>query len=45
MFEGRGGWLPDGLALQQPLHGDGQLPQETLDDRTALGEFVFDLNF
>lgn len=36
--------LPDGLTLQQPLHRNGQLPQETLDDGAALGKFVFDFN-
>lgn len=37
--------LPDGLTLQQPLHRNGQLPQETLDDGAALGKFVFDFDF
>ena len=41
----REGWLPDGLPLQQPLDRNGQFPQKTLDDRTALGKFVFNFNF
>lgn len=37
--------VTDGLTLQQPLHRNGQLPQETLDDGAALGKFVFDFDF
>jgi len=36
--------LPDGVLLQQPLHGDGELPEETLDDRPTLGELVLHLD-
>lgn len=32
--------LPDGVFLQQPLDGHGELPQETLDDGPTLGELV-----
>lgn len=37
--------LPDGVFLQQPLHGHRQLPQEALDDGPTLGKLVlhFDL--
>lgn len=38
------GSLPDGMFLQQPLHRDGQLPQEALDDRTALRKLVLHLD-
>lgn len=37
--------LPNGVFFQQPLDGDGKLPQEALDDWPTLGKLVlhFDL--
>lgn len=36
--------LPDGVFFQQPLHWDGQLPQEALDDWPTLGKLILHLD-
>ena len=36
--------LPDGVFFQQPLHRDGQLPQEALDDWPTLGKLILHLD-